>query len=43
MVGVNSFVYHLIEGNFPKLKNWAKVKCNSIQRIVEDSREDKAA
>ena len=30
LVGVNSFVHHLIEGNFPKLKNWAQVKCNPV-------------
>ena len=29
-VRANSFVDHLIDGNVPKLKNWAQVKCHPV-------------
>ena len=35
MIEVNSFVYCLIESNFPKLKNWAQVKCNPVIRFKD--------
>ena len=37
-LGVNSFVGHLIEGNFPKLKNWAQVKCHPLIQFKEFSK-----
>ena len=37
-LGVNSFVDHLIEGNFPKLKNWAQVKCHPVIQFKEFSK-----
>ena len=38
MLVVNSFVDHLVEDNFPKLKNWTHVKCNPVIQFKEFSK-----
>ena len=38
MVGLNLLFDHLIEGNFPKLKNWAQVKCSPVIHFKEFSK-----
>ena len=34
-MAVNSFVDHLIAGKFPKFRNWARLKYNSVIQFKE--------